>query len=221
MQRNGHGRWRAVTGWRAATGGVRGGAMGTSRRPGNAVRHGVRYGVRYGGVREIFNTKGHKELLSGLYRSTKTITPRSRKPQRFLRVSAGVASRHGQWRGGGGAGCKGAHRAEARRREPGGPAAKHRALPPSRTRKETVRGDTSGAYGTGHEGATRVRGQSLTGGASGVSHFGVGFGIVGAFDREEEPFRFFSGLLRRQSRTAASFNRDSEFQHDNHSTATI
>ena len=33
----------------------------------------------------------------------------------------------------GDAGCKAAHRATARRREPGGPAAKHRALPPCRT----------------------------------------------------------------------------------------
>ena len=47
--------------------------MSPSRRPGNARANFAWV------MRDVFNTKGHKELLSGMYRSTK-----------FLRVSSGT-----------------------------------------------------------------------------------------------------------------------------------
>ena len=80
----------------------------------------------------IFNTKGHKERLRGMYRNTKYFYGFSTGYGRCVRPR--------------GAGGKAAHRAEARRREPGGPAADHRALP--------QRGASSGT----HHG---VRGEGL------------------------------------------------------------
>ena len=79
----------------------------------------------------FFNTKGHKERLRGMYRNTKYFY--------------GFPTGYGRCVRPRGAGGKAAHRAEARRLEPGGPAADHRALP------------QRGASGTHHG----VRGEGL------------------------------------------------------------
>ena len=101
----------------------------------------------------IFNTKGHKERLRGMYRNTKYFY--------------GFPTGYGRCVRPRGAGGKAAHRAEARRREPGGPAADHCALPPCVTRGARGQRDTCGAHHEARDAKPRTA--PRRGGAMGTS----------------------------------------------------